>query len=281
MNTKKKIKSFFSPFINHLVAGNFSWKILSFFVRIGRWMSFERSRYERQKAEKKLTFFFQHKIVQNGFFKGLKYKGFSSVGSSIFPKLLGSYEIELLPVLNDFKKNSYQKIIDVGCAEGYYAVGLALNFPQADVYAFDIDKTALKLCEELAIYNGVSSQLIFNERCTHSTLANFNFTGRSLLVCDCEGYERALFTTGNCSKLKHTDLIIELHPFIAKDVKTYLMNLFGHSHTLQVINSLDNNRKISEFGVVLLGLSALEQVLCVEEGRPYTMDWLIAVSKMS
>jgi methylase of polypeptide subunit release factors len=68
------------------------------------------------------------------------------VCSILVPKLLGSYEAELHPVLDQVIRNNYETIIDVGCAEGYYAVGLALSLPTTHVHAFDIDSRARELC---------------------------------------------------------------------------------------------------------------------------------------
>ncbi len=59
--------------------------------------------------------------VKNGPFSGIKYPVASSVGSTLFPKLLGSYEHELSDILDTICKKEYSSIIDIGCAEGTYA----------------------------------------------------------------------------------------------------------------------------------------------------------------
>ena len=265
--------------IKWIISNDFTWKIVSFFLRFDTWLRFERSKHERWKAEEKLKIVFQDKIVRNGFVKGLKYGNFDSVGSSIFPKLLGSYEIELQPAFDRLKANDYRQIIDIGCAEGYYAVGLALQFSRSKVFAFDIDKKAVELCVELAAFNGLQDRVILNDECTPSTIGNFDFAGPSLLICDCEGYERELFTRSNMDKLRYTDLVIELHPVAARDVKEYLTGLFSATHDIHFVSSQDNNRKIFDFKIFMADLNPLEQLISVEEGRNFTMDWLIAESK--
>jgi protein-L-isoaspartate O-methyltransferase len=55
-------------------------------------------------------------------------------------KLLGAYEHSLHDVLLKPVSRQPDPIINVGCAEGYYAVGLARLLPDATVYAFDIDR---------------------------------------------------------------------------------------------------------------------------------------------
>src|SRR5262245_45426434 len=66
--------------------------------------------------------------VQHGPFKGLAYFD-ETVWGSITPKWLGSYEAELHPAIEEIISRPYETIIDVGCAEGYYAVGLAATIP--------------------------------------------------------------------------------------------------------------------------------------------------------
>jgi hypothetical protein len=53
------------------------------------------------------------------------------------PKLLGCYEQELHPALNRAIDTDYGVILNIGCAEGYYPVGLARVLPTAHVIAFD------------------------------------------------------------------------------------------------------------------------------------------------
>jgi hypothetical protein len=279
MAAVSKSKYFLNPLVKFVVQHKLTWKIVSFFLRIGEWFRYERSLCEHEVAEMGLKLYFQNKEVQNGFFKGMKYASFNSAGSSLFPKLLGSYEIELYPKLVELQDNNYDAILDIGCAEGYYAVGLALKFPGAKVHAYDIDKNALLLCEALARHNLVLERVFLHEACSSSTLEDFEYSGKTLVICDCEGYEKELFTTKNVSKLKSADIIIELHPFVASGVEEYLVNLFCLTHELSFVSSQDNHRKIFDFNSSLSGLNPLEKLKSVEEGRIFTMDWLIAQAK--
>lgn len=73
-------------------------------------------------------------VVQGGPFQGLQYVPSivesalavpRALGSALIPKLLGCYEAELQGVLAQILATPYQDILDIGSAEGYYAVGLA------------------------------------------------------------------------------------------------------------------------------------------------------------
>ncbi|WP_164972824.1 methyltransferase domain-containing protein [Lacibacter luteus] len=211
--------------------------------------------------------------------KGLKYPGFASYGSSIFPKLSGTYESELADIFFQLEKNNYSCIVDVGCAEGFYAVGLAQRFKQAKVYAFDISETAQQLCKEMAALNNVSSQVEVKQECTAENLAALVLDQRSLIICDCEGYERHLFVRDTIDQLKTSDLIIELHPMHEKDVKEYLHQLFANTHVIEYAASYDDNRKIFELPDIYTSLSKIDRIKIVQEGRAFSMDWMIAKAK--
>src|SRR5450432_1298867 len=88
-------------------------------------------------------------IVQNGPFAGMKYIPQSN-GSALIPKLTGTYEQELHGIIEEVSQRKYHTLVDVGCAEGYYLVGLALRLPNLHVHGFDLNAEALKNCQRLA-----------------------------------------------------------------------------------------------------------------------------------
>src|SRR5947207_8629242 len=75
-------------------------------------------------------------IIQAGPFAGMRYVA-PATGRTILPKLLGSYETELHSIVEQVIAADHRVVINIGCAEGYYAVGLALRLPNSRVYAFD------------------------------------------------------------------------------------------------------------------------------------------------
>src|SRR5947209_15685441 len=97
-------------------------------------------------SERLLNFFAANVglVVQNGPFTGMQYVE-RSIGSSLMPKLLGSYEANLQPVIEEIIRRAPATIVNVGCGEGYYAVGLARRLPHARVYAFEADPTGQAL----------------------------------------------------------------------------------------------------------------------------------------
>ena len=183
-------------------------------------------------------------VVRNGPFKGLRYIGESS-GSALLPKLLGSYEAALHPVLNELMTNQYDNIIDIGCAEGYYAVGLAHRCPGTPVVAFDSNRAAQEMCERLANLNGVSQQITVRGACSPEALAEA-IEDRSLIVCDCEGDEVRLLDPVLLPGLKRCDLLVELHPFIDSDIPNLIAERFRETHSTGLIREDSRGLSLSE-----------------------------------
>ncbi len=234
----------------------------------------ERSRTE-EGIEKTAKGLFRDMVVLNGNFKGMKYPGMRSRNSSLYPKFLGSYELELQSVFEEIISKQYDQILDVGCAEGYYAVGLAMRIPKATVYAYDIEAESRDLTEKMAHLNGVAERVKIESSCTTQTLASFSFKGRSLIISDCEGYEKSLFTKDCLSNLKNTDLLIETHDFMDVTISTYLEELFSKTHDLEIIRSLGDVIKAKTYKFKELdGLDIKARYRLLEEGRRFTDEWL-------
>ena len=202
--------------------------------KISKKVYYELTKFEDADIAKLLS---PDKKVIGGIFKGLTYPDYQSSGSSLFTKIIGSYEDELDPFFGNISLNKYSEIIDIGCAEGYYAVGLSMLHPLSKIYAFDIDSIALDRCKKMAEVNDVFDRINFGAKCDKSTLKQFQFTGRGLIICDCEGYEAELFDAETASVLKNSDLVIELHDNVVPKIKSQIENAFSKTHKIAYIES--------------------------------------------
>jgi predicted O-methyltransferase YrrM len=220
--------------------------------------------------------------VMRGPFKGMKYTNLESFGSDLAPKIIGSYEEELNEIIEDIiSSGKYTNIVDIGCAEGYYAVGLALRMKNVKIHAFDAEEKALELCKAMAATNNVTNSILLNGFCNPDTLKNFQFKGKGLIICDCEGYEYHLFTKETIPYLKECDLIIELHDQLDDRVSKTILPLFKESHNIKLINSFIRNPGLySE----LKDFSPIDQKLILSETRDGVlgtkpMQWAYITSK--
>ena len=218
--------------------------------------------------------------VANGPFRGMRYPSAEAAGSELLPKLLGSYESELHAVLAELLARNYTDVIDVGCAEGYYAVGFGLRLPKARIHAFDTDANARALCSNMAQLNGVGDRVTVGGACDESVLLGLTLSGRSLLISDCEGYEKELFTTAVVSFLARHDVLIETHDFGDIEISSVLRERFGGTHVIRAIESIDDIRKVRTY--VYPELSRYDdatKLIALAERRPAIMEWLYLTPK--
>lgn len=174
--------------------------------------------------------------VRAGPFTGLEYPSARSSGSAIFPKIVGSYEQELHPVIDTLLTRDYETVVDIGAAEGYYAVGLARRLPRARVHAFEMDPVARRLLLEFAQMNGVADRISVHGRCDLPDLAAFDLSGRPLIVSDCEGAELSLLDPEAVPALTHCDMVVELHSVRGTDPRALFRQRFQRTHEVTFID---------------------------------------------
>lgn len=102
--------------------------------------------------------------VLKGPFAGMNYVS-HAVGSAYIPKLLGIYERELTPCVEAICRRNPSLIVDVGAAEGYYAVGLARRNPAARVICFELDPRGRDALAEMSRINGVGDRISIRGLC--------------------------------------------------------------------------------------------------------------------
>ena len=218
--------------------------------------------------------------VLSGPFKGMQYPDLNITEASFLPKIVGSYECQLHDVIKDILSTNYADIIDVGSAEGYYAVGLAKSMPHTKVHAFDINTRDMEFCRRMAALNKVSN-ITYNQFCSPQTLIEFESKGRLLVFCDAEGYELELFTPEVIAQRKNTDYLIELHDLINPAITPTLISRFEKTHEIHYFN---NRRCSLERFTADLSLSDDDKSFAVMEHRGgyyqnSFMEWIYVKSK--
>ena len=208
-------------------------------------------------------------IVATGPFQGMKYLPVETASSALVPKLLGAYERELHGALDTITGRHYDTVINIGCADGYYLVGLALRLPQAVMHGFDLDEHALSICRRLGELNGVSRRLNLHGRCTSEDFASL-LGRRTLVLCDCEGAEVELLDPRRAPRLVSADVLVELHDHLVPNASTIVARRFAASHRVEVIHT--EPRDASAYPL-LAALAPQDQMLALEEFRGGPMSW--------
>lgn len=186
----------------------------------------------------------RHLQILGGPFKGMSYHS-RSVGSSLTPKILGSYESELYRFINKLPRFSLG--IDVGAAEGYYAVGLLKSNFCERIIAWETSNYGRKLLARLADLNGVADSLDIRGACSPVRLADelqIRVGTPTLIVVDCEGFEGPLLEDLDAQYLAVCTLIIETHDMMNPGVHARLLHKFGKTHS--VVEVAPAKRDISD-----------------------------------
>jgi hypothetical protein len=213
--------------------------------------------------------------VRAGPFAGMLY-GQGSFGSCYIPKVLGIYERECYDAIEWACALKPAIIVDVGAAEGYYAVGLCRRNPQASVIAFEMEEQGRKLLQELVTLNGCQGRLQIRGTCDPAALnAALGDASPSLVVCDCEGNENTILNPEAVPALRRAMIFVELHDVFEPGTGDRLKSWFASSHEIQEIWS--QPRDPSEYPYQSLYTRLLPKRYrrwAVDEWRPGAMSWL-------
>ncbi len=223
--------------------------------------------------------------VLTGPFAGMRYVR-SAVGSALLPKLLGSYELELHPALEALVAGQPASVVNIGCGEGYYAVGLALRLPSVPVVAFDPISAARDLTSELACLNHVRAQVRIAGGCTVELLESVLHSA-TLIVCDCEGSEVDLLRPDRMPALAGSILLVETHDFLVSGASAELARRFSATHHVSTIGSEPRDGTLFDRLVARAAIERPElphagevftldeKLAALSEGRPGEMCWLV------
>jgi hypothetical protein len=213
--------------------------------------------------------------VRSGPFAGVHYVD-DSVGSAYIPKLLGIYESELASQVETICHRQPELIVDIGAAEGYYAVGLAVRNPQARVVAFEMEPKGQAALRQMSRLNGVTGRVEVRGKCEPADLAaTLRDTPHPVVICDVEGYEEKLLDPQTVPALTRAVILVELHDFILPGITEELKKRFGATHRIEHIWQQPRSR--SQFPWRTLGTALLPKSYLdwsVSEWRPVQMAWL-------
>jgi SAM-dependent methyltransferase len=182
------------------------------------------------------------------------------------PKRIGSYEKELHSLIESF--SGYDRVINVGCGEGYYVVGLARRMRDADMWGFDIAASAREACRRMAEANAVRVHV--HGEATPGALDELVVTDRTLIIVDAEGAEVDVLDPSKAPKLHGADLLVELHDFLRPGATDVLLRRFPYRRPCFIIQQ---PRRASDYPM-LASLSDSDAERAMSESRPRDQRWL-------
>jgi tRNA G37 N-methylase Trm5 len=201
-----------------------------------------------------------------------------AVCGALYPKLLGTYESELLPVIKLILEGNFRTIIDIGAAEGYYACGLARAIPKAKVVAFEADLKGRYLLAQNISLNGLENRITVEGLCDVESLQQQLKVSETpvLIVCDAEGYEYDLLSPSEVKHLRECWILVELHEFMLEGITELIKERFVKTHDIVQMSARDRVRQDfplfnGDFYVEHVPLKYIHEYLT--EKRPAGMSW--------
>jgi len=212
----------------------------------------------------------QGNVVQAGPFAGLRFVGQTSEGCSA-PRLLGCYEHELHSHIERLIGQPFEAVLNIGCADGYYAVGLAQRMPGVKVFAHDLNPTAQSNCRDVAALNGVGDRVQVGGLFQGAAFAAFSGM-QTWLVMDIEGAERELLDPVLAPALQGMTVLVECHDCIVAGMADEIAKRFAASHLITRIEHALAATSLPEW---LQNLGHLDHLLAVWEWRMGPTPWLV------
>lgn len=212
----------------------------------------------------------------SGPFAGMKYIGYAQ-GSVYIPKLLGSYERELNQTVEAMLARCPGLVIDIGAAEGYYAIGVATRSSNCEIIAFETDPAGQDGLREMALLNHVSDRVSIRGKCDPADLKLAMHGKRNVAItCDVEGYELTLLDPVEIPELREAAILVELHDFVVHDITETIRSRFESTHRIHHIWQEAEPRSPADFpwrNLVTAMLPRYYLNCVVSEMRPTRMAW--------
>jgi hypothetical protein len=216
--------------------------------------------------------------VVSGPFAGMKFnnKHFD------LPKILGTYEIELHEVFDRLKGRKYLNVVDVGAAEGYYAVGVMVWNKECSVIAYEGNSNYHESIRYLARANNVEARLELRGVCNEENLNSLGSQlSKAFIIVDVEGYEKILLNPERVPALRTATILVEVHDCFVKGCTETIIERFRDSHEISSFKSRD--RYVSEYpldsGFSRHSLMQSTVIKAIGDGRTEPNGWLLLEPK--
>jgi hypothetical protein len=199
-----------------------------------------------------------------------------AVCSTAAPKIMGVYESELAPFLVKWAAIPFQRIINVGAAEGYYAIGCAMLWPQAIVTAFETSEEGRRLLIRNVELNWLQSRVKIMGHCGPQQLDTATRNGEpTLVIMDVDGAEGHLLDPAEVPGLTNAHIIVEIHDYVDERLGETISSRLKSSHLIEEVRTKTRTfRDFHEPRALWLRLWLLPYLKqYANELRPAPMRW--------
>ena len=266
--------------INKVKKRDFKWLILEVLSKI----TLKKLELRIDKVVEKKRIILSSKIskiynntVQQGPFKGMIINEDQFWGpGDRSSKILGLYEKEIQDLIVSIQKDkNYSTFVDIGGADGFFAIGSLVNnlFEKCEV--FEISKKGRISIQKNSKQNNVYDSIKIHDKASKRSLIKIDNINNSLILCDIEGGEYELFDEKLINEIYPSDIIIEIH----KDKENSLVNFekrFTKTYSLTKITQ--EPRSLKNFKE-LENINDNNRALIMSEGRSGIQEWWHLSSK--
>ena len=216
-------------------------------------------------------------VIQDGIFEGLKLSRDTNTSAGVLgSKVLGFYE----NVVSEFvlKQGPYSNVINLGSADGYFAIGMLVKNLASRAICFEISDRGRASIRENAVENNCSSRIQIYGKADHEfykkVSPEINDTENNLIICDIEGGEFDFISSDIFQKFKNCTWVIELHDKVKnrpKGIREKFLARIPKDLNYEIIKS----KPIIWPEIELLeDLSDNDRALLFSEGRKKIGEWL-------
>jgi hypothetical protein len=169
-----------------------------------------------------------------------------------YTMLCGTYEKEILPALSPLLDGAFEVVIDVGSAQGYYVVGLAMRRPDLRIIGFESNPEGQAQITRMAEVNGVGGRIELRGYCDPAGLRNaIEDASRTFLIMDIDGGEQELMDPTKIPQLASMTILVEVHDPYVPGVTELIRERFRDTHDIQHIPTNPRTLVDLPFGDIL------------------------------
>ena len=221
--------------------------------------------------------------VAYGPFKGMKFNPNSTWSKyDLITQTLGVYEKHILEKLILFSKKQNLHFIDIGAADGYFAIGAAYSNIFKKVYAFDKSEISLKNIIINININGCRDKVVVKGEANYENLKKtiIDCNHCAVILIDVEGFEFELLDEKMLRCFSNSYVICELHPSLVSNGYEKQDQLLSRCKDFFNISTIQRETYNPNNFEELDMLSDEKRLIVFGEGRSSNMKWLVLEPKL-
>ena len=215
------------------------------------------------------------RVVAYGPFATMKMNSQSWGGFDINAKILGTFESHVIAELNAISQENAGPFIDIGAADGFFAIGAVISGIADETYAFEIDASSRRSIAINAADNNVPSKIHIRDVANPETISDILKKERKAkILIDIEGGEYELLDDEFLDEISNCDVIVELHPRLVEHGTEKQEALISRLKNYFYVEFFQNSMSPTSGFPELVSLSDDKRLLALSENRAFEMWWI-------